>query len=261
MAANATSANVGALQTIDLPTNRRRFMTGAAGLSAFAIAAPIAAAAISPAPDRAAWDAAMSDYLRAKHLSDAYDVEFDRIHAGWSSTNPGMGMIKWGGEFPFQDKSDLVRNLDLEADYQQFIDGEGKWWRGNSNKMKAERRATLDSIAAFRKAKADNDARWDIEASADRHDELAVFEGDAAWSLIALPAPDAAALEWNLEYLNGFNACDPSCGTGGHRDMGKAGIASANGVRLSERSVDTYKPAVLANAYNQFSGDLRNVGS
>lgn len=96
----------------------------------------------------------------------------------------------------------IVQTTDLEEHWRHFLEGEGKWWFApDAERRKAEVRATLDSVQAFRDAKKQHDHDSGMDAANERWEALAQRERDALKSLLDTPAPDLAALRWKLDFL------------------------------------------------------------
>ena len=181
----------------------RRNLLIAAPFAAAALAIP-AAAAIST--DRTAWNAALATFTKANAASDAFDPHYWRTYEAFKAGLPGMDGIDWGA-FPFPDKNHIARIIDLDTAWRNYLAGEGKWWFSpNPEQRKAKYRAALDSVRAFRDAEAKHERDSGFAAADDRYNELTERITDAAATLMAMPAPDLAALRWKLDYLtNGGN--------------------------------------------------------
>lgn len=188
--------------------NRRSFLASAAAIGSVAAAGVTIPALAAPAPsdNTAAWDRAFSAYQKASAEYRAYGPEFDRIHEAWRTSRPSMDGIKWDdfGSPRLQQaaRDEVVRMWDLDREYQRFCAGEGKWWFGpDAAKRKAEYRAALDSVQAYRDADEAHRRTSGMDAADDRIDELCTADADAECELMNMPAPHRAALRWKLDRI------------------------------------------------------------
>lgn len=182
-----------------IATSSRRAVLKAAPVIAAGIAIPSAAATLR-VPEREAWDEAFAAHERAKAEDAAFDPIYASINAAWERGRPSMDDIHWS-EFPFRNRNEVARTLDLEAAWLNFLDGEEKWWWGDSENRKARYRAALDSVRAFRDAEAQHDRGSGMTEADERWESLGSAVADTRSALMDLPAPDLAALAWKLAQL------------------------------------------------------------
>lgn len=177
----------------------RRAFIAAASVSTVALAAPATAAAVTQ--ERSAWNAAMDAHLRACAEDAAFDPVYKAISGAWEAGRPSMDMIHWQ-EITFVDRDHTARMVDLKKEWRTFLDGEGKWWSAkNPEARKAEYRAALDSIQAFRDAEAHHDRESGMDAAEERWEALGHEVGRTRDALMDMPAPDLSALRWKLAQL------------------------------------------------------------
>ena len=180
-------------------TTRRNLLITAPA-SAAVLAIPSAAAIAIPT-DRTAWNATLAAFNEANAASEAFDSHYWRTYEAFKAGLTGMDGIDWGA-FPFSDKNHIARHIDLDTSWRDYLAGEGKWWwSGNPERTKQKYRAALDSVQAFRDAEAKHERDSGFAAADDRYNELVERITDAAATLMAMPAPDLAALRWKLDYL------------------------------------------------------------
>lgn len=178
----------------------RRAMMGAS-----AAAALLPAAAVSPASaaavDRSAWAAAMDRYDAAVAADEAFTADYWRIHARWEAGRPSLEAIHWR-EFAFEDRDRVARLLDLDQRWAEYLAGEGRTWSSaDPDATKARYRAALDSVRTWRDANERHDRESGMVAAEDRWEALGDEVDEARTALMALPAPDLAALQWKLAHL------------------------------------------------------------
>lgn len=183
---------------------RRQFIAGSAIAALSVSALPIAVAATNA--DRTQWEAALTKYRGIVEQQVAANDHWDRTHAAWEAGRPSMDGIHWKHFWPDGQhkagRQNIARVIDLDKRWQQYLEGEGKWWFSPTpEKAKAEYRAALDSVQAFRDAEAKHDHDSGYEAANDRSDKLSDSESEASSALMEMPAPDLAALRWKLDYL------------------------------------------------------------
>ncbi|WP_126173466.1 hypothetical protein [Altericroceibacterium xinjiangense] len=143
----------------------------------------------------------MRRYQQAKAEWEAFDPTYSRIYEGWEAGRPSMDMIHWK-EFSFRDRDRFARVVDLDAEWENFVAGEGKTWGSpDPETTKARRRAALDSVQAFRDAEANHDRNSGMDEADRRAEELGDRMYDAEWALMYMPAPDRAALLRKIEKL------------------------------------------------------------
>ena len=195
----AESAHVTTMPTLD-----RRAFIGAAPVVAAAAAVP--ALAIGTA--RHDWEAAMRAYELAKAEDAAFQPAYERVHAAWEAGRPSMDGISFK-EFPYRQRDHVARTMKLDAEWRCFLAGEGEWWfSADPESRKAEFRAALDTVQAFRDAEAKHDRESGMDAAEERWEALGDRVADATWALMAIPAPDLAALRWKLDYLMQIDGSD-----------------------------------------------------
>lgn len=193
----------------------RRGVLGALSLATLAGGATFAAMPAGAPRDRAAWDAAMIALDRAKRAVEADDKRFNAIHDAYERDKPDYRKID-SRAFPFMDHREVAHSYDLDEYWAKYLAGEGKWWwpgkePGARDAAIARAKASFDSVRAYRAEREALDQRIGMSAACDRNDRLNDEYTAAIDALIALPAPDGAALLWKLEYVmacgdSGFSA-------------------------------------------------------
>lgn len=188
------------------PMSRRAALTGI-GLAGGAAILPIVAASAAKAStaDRAAWDRAFAAYEKASAAEAAYAPTSDRI---WAAFQEGKqdhlnSCIDWKnlGFTNSLDRRNTAYVMDVEAEWQSYLDGYNKWWFSpNPDKCRAQMRAALDSVVEFRRREAEHRRACGWEEAAERTDALSEAAYEAKWTLLSkIPAPDLPALLWKLE--------------------------------------------------------------
>lgn len=195
-------------------TSRRQMLTAAMAIPACALVARSSPAIPRTIPaDRTAWERAFAAMRRAEVASAADAFNYDRTYAAWEAARPSMDAIHWR-EFPFVDRDHTARLMDLDKAWTNYLAGEGKWWFAkDADAAKAKHRAALDSIRDFRRCEAENDARFGINEAVEGSNDLDSQLHDTQWALLVMPAPDADALMWKLNYLFGDDGEDGFCGS------------------------------------------------
>jgi hypothetical protein len=128
---------------------------------------------------------------------------WDVSHAAWEKDRPSMDGIHWR-EFSFRDRCEVARVIDVEKEWKQFLESQGKLWGASDPEAtKARRRAAYDSVLEFRRREAEHDERHGYSAANDRLDAAANAYSDTTSKLLEMPAPDGEALLWKLDYLFG----------------------------------------------------------
>lgn len=184
--------------TITTPTATRRAMLAAIPAVAAFAAVPVASAATV---DRSRWNVAFAAMEKADADELAFNPVYDRIFESWKSSRPAMDGIDWK-PFPFENRDHVARVLDLDQRWKQFLAGEGKVWASaNPDNTKAEMRAALDSIQAYRDACDKHDQETGMAAAEDRWEALGDAAHAARGKVMETPAPDLAALRWKLQHL------------------------------------------------------------
>jgi hypothetical protein len=150
---------------------------------------------------RTEWKASLARYNKATTAAAEFDPEYDRIEAVWRDGLPSMDSIHWSA-FPFADRGHVARILNLEAAEQHHRRGLGKWWWAKDAAASlAKFRAALDSVQQFRDAEERHEIESGFRAASDHYERLTDAICDASDELMAMAAPDAAALRWKLEHL------------------------------------------------------------
>lgn len=195
--------------TTDERIPSRRMVLGAfAGFGAIA-GVPIAAVARieERAANRRPWNLALAELDRAHAEHAAAERAFNSVQAAWEIGRPSIEMIDWK-VLSFRDREHMARSADVEQEWQEFLQAEGKlWWSANPAAAKARHRAALDSVLEFRRQEAEHDARHGYSAAYDRLERAAEDLTDAEQVLMDMPAPDQEALLWKLEHASA--AADP----------------------------------------------------
>jgi hypothetical protein len=176
---------------------------GASAIAVAAVALPVPALAAATA-DRSDWDAAMRAYQLAKAEDEAFDPTYWPIHNAWEAGRPSMNAIDWKRLNPVPgNKEHIARIADLGKLWHRYLDGEGKWWwAGDPEKSKAEFRAALDSVQAFRDAEERHDRESGLDEANERYEDLGERVNLAQEALMGMAAPDLAALRWKLDQLH-----------------------------------------------------------
>lgn len=150
---------------------------------------------------RTEWEASLARYNKATAEADEFDPEYERLEAIWRKGLPSMDSIHWEA-FPFADRDHVARILNLEAAEQHHRRGLGKWWWAKDAAASlAKFRAALDSVQQFRDALERHEIESGFRAASDHYERLTEAICDASEELMAMAAPDAAALRWKLDYL------------------------------------------------------------
>jgi hypothetical protein len=153
------------------------------------------------APDRSAWRAAMAAHERAITEDAAFDPQYWEVHRAWEAGKPSIDMIHWK-EFPFAQRDHTARVMDIEREWSHFLAGQGKWWGApDPDARKAQFRAALDSVQAFRDAAARHDRESGMNEVEERWNALGDEVARTRDVLMAMPAPDLSALRWKLNQL------------------------------------------------------------
>ena len=172
----------------------RRAMIGAIALT------PVLATTCSPAPaaaSSAAWDAAFADMQRKKAASDAYDDYLSELCARMKASAPDENAIDWEA-LDVPHRAYMLHSADLDEYERNFVEY-GHLWGGAGSKARGV--AAIDSIRAFREARAANAAAHGWDEAFDRQEALTEEYSAAISKLIEIPAPHRAALMWKLNYL------------------------------------------------------------
>ena len=190
-------------------TTRRTILAAIGSLPVAAVAVPSLASA-EPI-DRAEWDRAFAAMLRAKAASDADDVRHGPIEDAYFAAKEAVPHVTVGPD-PYRPHSPPATTADtLEVQharrglssvrYLEFLPGvlEHHQWCVRLTDADEARAAEIQRI----------DDRLGYSASARRNEQLTDAYCDATSALLAMPAPDAAALAWKIEHLWGDEADDP----------------------------------------------------
>lgn len=188
-----------------LSTTRRAILTAALALPAATIAAGLPTAALANTADRSAWDQAFSLYERAKAASDADYAAFSKLHDAWTAAVDAIPHVQTSATFQSGiggHRAMATTNPDDLASARRMLSGLREWGSDMDEYVTACREliAADEGRAA---ARADIDRRFGINDAAHRSDDLSEQQSDAQTVLIQLPAPDADALRWKLNYLFG----------------------------------------------------------
>jgi hypothetical protein len=184
-------------------------LAGMAAVPALAVAGCPALATADPARisnDRTAWDAALTKMIAAKAKLTAEQAVYDPIAASWLAGRPDRdATIDWESLDPHiapGTRDHVARVMDVDNAEAAFMAGEGtSWWVMDRDRdaYVARHRAAFDTVRAYRRQVADNDARHDWDAANHRYDALVEAFCDAEADLRLTPAPDMAALRHKLE--------------------------------------------------------------
>lgn len=189
------------------PNTTRRALLGAAttalayagGAAIVGGAAVVASEAKGETLDRSAWDRAMRVYEQAKAENDAYDSIYEPMRLEWQANEPSGDAVEMEVFFPISRERvlDRINPDDFERD---LLAGLGQnWLPTEAEKRKAL--AQIQTLRDYRDAKRLNRERYGIDAAYDRSIALDEAVSIAIDTLIAMPAPDAEALQWKLLYL------------------------------------------------------------
>ena len=154
-----------------------------------------------PPPSRSHWETALARYEATLVEAAAFDAEYERIETIWREGQPSMEEIHWKA-FPFADRDHVARILDLSEAERQRREGQNKWWWAKDPTASlAEFCAALESVQQFRDAEERHEIQSGFRAASERYESLTDAISDASDLLMAMPAPDAAALRWKLDQL------------------------------------------------------------
>lgn len=176
-------------------------------------------------PSRAAWDAAFAHMEACKAKADASEQKWNAIHDAYEAGIPGSDHINWREFGPGASKREILHGtFDIDAHEQWRLESEGRlWWAKNPEKVRAEIGATCDQVREFRRQiKAHND-RLGYDAATGRLEALVDAYSDSLTALAEMPAPDASALLWKIDYLFSPENCSwsPEYTAQFHRDAGR----------------------------------------
>lgn len=188
--------------TNNTPTVTRRETLAGIGLAAATATVPVSASA-SVGGDSVAWDKAMAAFKKAENEAQQIVRLYGVAESRFIALRPSLDMIdKKNLPCVMPSEHQLAVSLDLDQAWERFLASEGKtWWAANPDKKKAEVRAALDSVQAYRDqldhARSFTKLRY-YEEQADAATERL---GDARDALLEMPAPHAKALLFKLEYF------------------------------------------------------------
>lgn len=181
---------------MDTQTTRRGVL-GAIGLAVpVAIAGGASASPLVLAVDRLGWDRAFAHWKAAHAAYMLADAEHDAAFKIFEGERPSQDMIPWA-EFPFSDRRYLARVADLNE--LERLERVGCLHA--SPETLARRLASIDKIREFRLLEQETSDRHRIDYHSERTDETTDVVREARDALLAIPAPDAAALHWKFEML------------------------------------------------------------
>lgn len=190
-----------------------QMISSVAAAPSLAFLATSAAIGAAPAPTKAAWDAAVSEWRRLFATAERASRRCDVSMKAYDAVRPPESALKaLMREFPFSDRGPLgarafARRLDVEFEWRRFLAGEGRhWWAPDPEARKREFRKTLDAVVAWRDADAKADKKSGFTAAAEDCDAAWDAETTAKVRLMKMPAPDRAAALWKLEELFGERA-------------------------------------------------------
>lgn len=187
-------------------TTTRRAMLGAMSavpLAGLIAAVPVVAAKSAAGAERYEWNRLVARYERARAAYEAACEDCARRSRAFEADKPDMDRIHWR-EFTFQDRHHVAHRMDIEERWQQFLRAEGRsWWSRDPEATKARFRAALDSVLAYRREYEEAKQRHGVERAEDRTSRIGDREAELLGTLIKMPAPDLAALQWKLERLFG----------------------------------------------------------
>lgn len=161
---------------------------------------------------RANWDKAFKAWSDALEHAEQLTCELSAVTLAYEKLQPDLAEIEpiIKRRLPYRHAREVAFTLDLEAEWERFLSGEGKvWWGGDRDKIKADARADFDAIADFR-------ARYLRAGKVTGYDDLN-DQYDAAWDaeceargiLFKTPAPDAQAATVKLDLLFGPDELEP----------------------------------------------------
>lgn len=97
-------------------------------------------------------------------------------------------------------RHEIERTLDLDKLWNDWLALEGKaWWAANPDESKAKVRKAIDGVRAYRGQLDRANRLSNYDSLNDQYDAALEDACDAKDGLMAMPAPDMAALSWKLE--------------------------------------------------------------
>jgi hypothetical protein len=195
-------------------TTRRAFM---AAVPAAAVVASVPAAALAmptEGTDRRGWDAAMQAFQRLEAEDAAFEGPYQ---AAWQNCRAECEAVP---HVTFPPEAYTGGRCQTTADQWALKRARRDVEQLDAGKMRLDPlpdlREHYDLKRQLVKAADERDAaiqairdRYDMDALDDRSDALGDQLADAAFALMALPAPDLAALRWKIDYTFG-ESYDPS---------------------------------------------------
>lgn len=187
---------------MDTNTTRRsllRLGTGALayGAGAAAVTGGVALAgeaeSATLSPDRRAWDRTMTAYTKAAATFTVTDQLHDKVYAAWKADAPSADTIDLGEFWPMT--ATQVARMDPDK-YEQERFASGAWFP--TDKEAARFRAAVESVRDYHRQIAASEQRHGIDAIGERHDADCNVMCDLEAELMAMPAPDIAAVAWKL---------------------------------------------------------------
>ena len=192
------------------PTRRGLLMAA----PAITAVAAVPAIALAPATsDRSAWNAAFAAYQRAKAEDEAFSPIYRRVHDAWEAGRPSIDAINFKPLPSYMPRDMIAGGWDLDKAWRDYVAGEGKWWFSpDPEARKAEFRAALDSVQAYRDKRDQHRRDSGMDEADDRWEVLGERVAEAECALMDTPAPDLAALRFKLDHLlepdsEGSTAC------------------------------------------------------
>lgn len=179
-------------QTMIAPTRRAMLGGAVIAIAASATLAPVMAASA----DRTEWDGLMAALAVAKRAHDEADAAWERAHSRWLASRPDRPQ-EARRQFLGMRDDDLFDRQDLDKMAEHFDAGEGVWWFSPESKTNFYR-ATA-SIRDYRAKDQAAKVASGYQAASDRQEQTCDEVCRLLAALMALPAPDAAALRWKLE--------------------------------------------------------------
>ncbi len=189
------------------PNTTRRALLGAAttalayagGAAIVGGAAVVASEAKGETLDRSAWDRAMRSYEQAKAENDAFDSIYEPLRLEWQANEPSGSTVEMDAFFPYS-RAHVLGRVDPDEFERDLFGRIGRsWWPTEAEKAKT--RAQIGTLRDYHAAKRRNRERFGIDAAYERSVALDEAVSEAIDVLIELPAPDADALQWKLQYL------------------------------------------------------------
>jgi hypothetical protein len=188
--------------SMDTNTTRRsllRLGTGAlaCGAGAAAVAGGVALAgeakSAAPSPDRRAWDRTMTAYNKAAATFAVTDRLHDQVYAAWRADAPTTDAIDLAEFWPMT--AAQVARMDPDK-YERERFASGAWFPTEAEA--ARFRAAVESVREYHRQIAAGEQRHGMDAISERHDADCNVMCDLEAELMAMAAPDIAAVAWKL---------------------------------------------------------------